>query len=239
VWNNARTLSRVASAGFLLASLLTAYEVLWRVAQLNVFAVREIRVVGDVGHVTREQVETVIFRELRGNFFTMDLGAARGAFEKLPWVRQVDVRRRWPDRIDFVIEEHRAIARWGSTALVNDHGEIFEGASNQTLPVFSGPDGTSEEVVQKYRSFAHALAAIGRHIDEVRLSPRRAWRVRLDDGTAIELGRDAVENRLAAFVAAYDRTVGQMQARTAYIDLRYANGFAVRIKGMKWGDKRA
>lgn len=239
MWNNARTLNHVASGGFLLAGLLVGYGVLWHVARLDIFAVREIRVVGDVEHVTREQVETVVFREVRGNFLTMDLGATRGAFEKLPWVRRVDIRRRWPNRIDFVIEEHRVIARWGNTALVNDHGEVFEGASDRTLPVFTGPDGTSEEVVQKYRSFARELAGIGRHIDEIRLSARRAWQVRLDDGSVIELGREAVENRLAAFVAAYDRTVGRMHAGTAYIDLRYANGFAVRVKGMKWSEKRA
>jgi cell division protein FtsQ len=41
---------------------------------------------------------------LRGNFFTVDLEAVKETFEKLPWVRKAEVRRRWPDA-------HRAAPR--------------------------------------------------------------------------------------------------------------------------------
>ncbi|NIO43256.1 MAG: FtsQ-type POTRA domain-containing protein, partial [Burkholderiales bacterium] len=84
-------------------------------------------VLENVAHVTREQVRTIVVDELRGTFFTIDLQGAQTAFEKLPWVRRVDIRRRWPDRLVVAIEEHRELARWGNTALVNLHGELFEG----------------------------------------------------------------------------------------------------------------
>lgn len=239
MWDDARALNFLASLGYALAGLLLACAVLWRVAQLDDFAVREVGIVGDVAHLTREQVETVVFRHLRGNFFTMDLESARDAFEKLPWVRRVEVSRRWPDRIEFAVEEHRPLARWGESALVNEYGEVFEGASNHRLPVFSGPEGSAQEVVQRYIDFERLLAAVGRRIAEISLSPRRAWRLRLDDATVIELGRDEVEQRLATFVAAYDRSVGRLDAAALHVDLRYANGFAIRTKAIRRSDKRA
>jgi cell division protein FtsQ len=222
MWDDARALNVLASLGYALAGLLLAGGILWRVAQL-----------------TREQVETVAFRHLRGNFFTMDLESARDAFEKLPWVRRVEVSRRWPDRIEFAVEEHRPLARWGESALVNEYGEVFEGASNHRLPVFSGPEGSAQEVVQRYIDFERTLAVIGRRIEKADLSRRRAWRLKLDDDTVIELGRDDVDNRLATFVEAYVRSVGQLDISALHVDVRYANGFAIRANTIRRSDRGA
>ena len=239
MWDDARALNVLASLGYALAGLLLAGGIFWRLAQLENFAVREIRIVGDAAHLTREQVATVAFRHLRGNFFTMDLESARDAFKKLPWVRRVEVSRRWPDRIEFAVEEHRPLARWGESALVNEYGEVFEGASNHRLPVFSGPEGSAQEVVQRYIDFERTLAVIGRRIEKADLSRRRAWRLKLDDDTVIELGRDDVDKRLATFVEAYVRSAGQLDISALHVDLRYANGFAVRANAIRRSDRGA
>ena len=238
MWNSLRALNLAGAMCFALAATLLLYGLLWRAAQSDAFAVRHIDVTGDTSHLTRQQVEAVVFGHVRGTFFSMDLQSARDAFSKLPWVRQVQVRRRWPDRIEFAVEEHRPLARWGSTALVNEYGEVFEGASNVTLPRFEGPEGSAQEVVQHYVDLGRALEGIGRRIDEMRLSPRRAWRLKLDDGMVIELGREDIDARLTTFVAAYQR-IGQLQGGVARVDLRYANGFAVRSGANKRTGGRA
>jgi cell division protein FtsQ len=45
------------------------------------------------------------------------------------------------------------------------------------------------------------------------------------------LGRDAdgAETRLARFVEAYPATLGRIARRHEYVDLRYPNGFALRV----------
>jgi cell division protein FtsQ len=68
---------------------------------------------------------------------------------------------------------------------------------------------------------------------QVRVSPRRAWQLRLDNGLTLELGREQIEARLARFVGAYDRTLGRLGRRIEHVDLRYSNGFAVRMPGLK------
>ena len=239
MWNNARALNRISGAIFVVTVLVLVGGVAWRAAQIDTFAVRQIDVVGDITHVTREQVETIVFSELEGTFFTVDLGGAQAAFEKLPWVRRVDVRRRWPNRLEFAVEEHREFARWGNSALVNQHGEVFEGASNNRLPLFEGPEGSCTEVTRNYMQFNEALGRIGRRVETVRVSERRAWRLRLDDGTVIELGRDGVIARLSTYVAAYGRSVARLKGGARYVDLRYANGFTVRVKDLQWSETRA
>ncbi len=239
MWDNAATLNRTAGLLYGAAALLIVYGCIHYVVHLPVFPLREIRVIGDVGHVTNDQVAAVIARELRGNFFTVDLAQAREAFEKLPWVRKVNVRRQWPDRLELAVEEHKPLARWGSTALVNAHGEVFEAAISSTLPVFSGPEGTASEVVARYAEFDRLLVPIGRKVVLIALSARRAWQLRLDDGMVLHLGRENLEGRLAGFVSAYQRTVARLPQPPSHVDLRYSNGFAVRTPGMKWDARKA
>jgi cell division protein FtsQ len=191
--------------------------------------VREVRVLGTLTHVTREQVDATVKKQLTGNFFTVDLAGARRAFERLPWVRRVEVRRVWPDRLHVVLDEHVAIARWNDSGLVNTHGEVFSAASDAKLPVFDGPQGSAQEMARQYTLFSDALAAVRLSPSSITLSQRRAWEVRLSSGLTLKLGRDQVNERLATFLSVYERTVAPVSSRLDYVDLRYPNGFAVRL----------
>jgi cell division protein FtsQ len=82
------------------------------------------------------------------------------------------------------------------------------------------------------------VAPMQRKITQIRVSPRRAWQLKLDDGMVIELGRDNLDTRLAAFVNAYARAVVQLPQAPLHVDLRYSNGFAVRSPGLKWAPNK-
>jgi len=233
MWDEPDLLNAAASLIFAAAFLLAGYGALHYVVRLPQFPLREVRVSGALEHVTRKQIEDVVTREFSGNFFTLDLAAVRSAFEKLPWVRAVSVRRQWPDRLDVTLEEHVPLARWGGTALVNTQGEVFTAAYDGRLPLFVGPPGSAKEIAIQYGYFARRLAAIGQAPVEVRVSARGAWQLRLDSGLVIELGREQIESRLERLVAVYDRTIGRLQRRLDYVDLRYTNGFAVRLPEAK------
>jgi cell division protein FtsQ len=237
MWDDTGALKMSANLLFAVSAMLMLYGAVQYGIRLPIFPLREIQVAGEVAHLTREQVEDVVTKEIRGNFFTADLAQARAAFEKLPWVRRVHVRRQWPDCLQVSVEEHKALARWGSTALVSAQAEVFEAAINAKLPFLKGPEGTAQEVVSHYLLFENALEPVGRHISQITLSPRHAWALKLDDGMILELGRDDIESRLAGFVGAYERTVASLPRPASYVDLRYTNGFAVRSSGVKSAGK--
>lgn len=227
MWDNHRHLNRVATGLYGIAALLLVYWVLIAIARLPVFPLREIQVSGRIAHTTPDQVRAVIDGRLQGNFLTLDLEAARVSLQRLPWVRRVLVRREWPDRLDVQIEEHVALARWRESALVNTYGELFEAATNEALPVFSAPDGTAAEVTRNYLLFSRLLGPLGRHPAQVLLSDRRAWQLRLDDGTVLELGRAQIEEKMRRLVAVYPRALERLPGQPQRIDLRYSNGFAI------------
>ena len=229
MWDKPYLLRGAANALLAAALLLAAYAALHYFKRLPDFALREVRVANALAHVTTDQLEAVVAREVEGNFFTLDLERARAAFEKLPWVRKASVRRQWPARLEVAIEEHVPLGRWGDAGLINTYGESFTAAFSGALPLFVGPPGSEKEITAQYIRFQRSLAAIGLVPVEVQVSPRRSWQVRVASGMTLQLGRDDVEARLNRFVAVYGRTVGRLQRRLAYIDLRYPNGFAVGI----------
>ena len=233
MWDRTVLMNGLAGALYAAAAVLALYVAWSLAARLPMFALREVRVGGELAHVTRDQVEGVVQRDLKGNFLTLDLAATSASFQKLPWVRTANVRRLWPGRLDVVLEEHVPLARWAGAALVNTQGEVFQAAYDGKLPVFIGPEGMAREIAIQFRYFRSSLETIGQTPVEVWVSPRRDWQLKLESGVTLVLGREQVEARLARFVAVHDRTLARLGRRVDYVDLRYSNGFAVRVPELR------
>jgi cell division protein FtsQ len=226
VWDNPRQLNMLA--GFLVGLVVLAFSLtaLQLAMRSPLWPIREVTIRGELQHTLRSEIEAALYHRVSGNFFSVDVEGVRAALERLPWVRRAAVRRVWPDRLEATLEEHVALARWGETALVNTFGERFAGGSKEPLPRFSGPRGAESEMTRRYARFSELVAPLGATVDEVILTPRLAWQLKLSNGVRLALGRDAdaAETRLERFVQAAAKGV----ARYDYIDLRYPNGFAVR-----------
>ncbi|MDD5470723.1 MAG: cell division protein FtsQ/DivIB, partial [Sideroxydans sp.] len=158
----------------------------------------------------------------------VDLAETRAAFQQLPWVRSVSVRRKFPWQLEVVIEEHIALARWNKTAMVNTYGEVFEAETDEQLPAFLAEQENSLVVARMFSELEQELQPLQRHIVQLTLSPRMAWQARLDDGMEIALGREAMRERLARFAKVFPYSVAVRIPNASRIDLRYRNGFAVQ-----------
>lgn len=239
MWDDPKALNALAAtlAAFALA-LLALGAIVWA-ARHDAFALREVVVSTPLARSSPAHLEAAIRSDLSGTFFTLDLDEARAALARVPWVRSVALRRRWPGRLEVAVEEHVPYARWGDDALVNTEGEVFAAAYGGELPRFDGPDARAGEVAARHREWGALLAPLGLELDAVAVSARGGWRlVAVADGgaLAIELGRDEPDARLRRFVAAYGRTVGALAragTRVGEVDLRYRNGFAARVPGFR------
>jgi cell division protein FtsQ len=217
-----------------LAALAVCFGALYWLLLPERFPVSQVELKGKLEKTTRAELEAALPRA-SGNFFAADLAELRAGVERLPWVRRVAVRRVWPGRLELSVEEHVALGRWGDDALVNTHGEKFLGKSDQALPGFVAPAGTEAEVARRYRRFTEILTPLGTTVQRVVLSPRHAWQLRLANGLHLMLGRDAdaAEARLRKFVEAYPATIARVPHKYEYVDLRYPNGFALRLPEFK------
>lgn len=216
--------------------LALALVVLPLVAVLNGWIAAErwpmqrLSVTGEFRQVGEDQVRAAVLPHVGQGFFAVRLSEVRDALARLPWVKEVEVRKRWPDLLEVHLVEHRAFARWGDERLLSDRGELFavqHGAIPGGLPELDGPDAQVAEVVALYQFAGDRFRGAGERVRSVSLSPRGSWRLQLEGGTEVVLGRSDTQRRLGRFA----RLLPQIQAADPRpilrADLRYSNGFAV------------
>lgn len=243
-----RLMNGVASVIFVLAALgAVVAGVLW-LMRSPLFPIRAIQLDGDLQRNSVPTIRANAAPLLAGNFFSVDLQAGRSAFETVPWVRRAVVRRVWPDRLAVRLEEHRAAAIWegqgaeegaGGERLVNSFGEVFEAnvgdVEDDSLPVLAGPEGQAGAMLALLRRLQPALARLDLAVARLQLSGRGSWRVELDSGAALELGRGDEEQLMARserFVRTYTQVAAKWRQPLEYADLRHTDGYAVRLRGV-------
>jgi len=240
-----RLMNGVANALFMLVLLMLLLAGLVWAAGLPVFAIQAVSVSGDVAHYNAATLRSNVMPHLQGTFFTLDLKEARKVFEAVPWVRQAVVRREFPNRLRVQLQEHQAVAFWGAEGdmrLVNNYGEVFEAnvgeVEQDNLPRLNGPEGQSAQVLAMHRTLQPLFTPMDLTLDQLELTARGGWRGQLDSTTALEFGSgDTAE--LVARAQRFLKTVTQVTARykrrpaqLATVDLRHADGYAIRLEGV-------
>jgi len=193
---------------------------------------RHLVVTGEFRQVSDAQVRQVVLPYVQRGFFAVDLESMRARLANLPWVQKVEVRKRWPDRLEVSLSEYRPLARWGKDRLLSENGEIFPApkVALPTLPQFQAPDDRAADMIVFHNLARPLFLGIGRQVVEATLTARGSWSLRLSDGTEIDIGRGDPQARLARFARLMPRLLSTDPRPLLRADLRYTNGFA-----LTWG----
>jgi cell division protein FtsQ len=255
VWNEARIINATANMLTVLAVLALLSAALVWLVRLPVFDFKKIEIVSapntSFQYVAPDLIRSAIAGQLYGNFFTMDLGQARKAFESASWVRQAQVRRVWPNMLRVTIEEQKPQGLWNENQLVNTWGEVFTAnraalEDEASLPQFAGPEGTESLMIQRYAELTQWFEQIGIQVSGLTLTNRYALQVTLSNGLTLDLGRDpgaeapdpqagvpgavTFGERIERFVRTWPKVLAQIpQREVRHVDLRYPDGFALTL----------
>ena len=191
MWDNPRLLNLAADVLYAAAAVLLVMLVWHAALRAPQAPLRAVTLTGELVRVDAQAVQERLAGRVTGNFFGVNLDEVRRLVGEAAWVRHVEVRREWPDRLVVRIEEHRPLARWTGGRLVSEQGELFEGSSDAALPQLAGPPGSERDVTRRYLAMRERLAPIGLEPVQVTLSPRHAWQARLSNGLVLALGRIA------------------------------------------------
>jgi cell division protein FtsQ len=240
-----KLMNLTASVLFVGCALLVLAAGAWWMVRHPAFAIARIVVQGDLAHNNAVTLRANVAPQITGNFFTVNLGQARSAFEQAPWVRSAQVRREYPRTLRVLLQEHHAVAYWGpesGSAMVNAQGEVFEAdggdAEQGDLPRWNGPQDQSVQVQQMYGLLQPVFEPLGMGLDALELSGRGGWRVTLDSGAVLELGGgtgDEVVQRTQRFLRTLTQVAAHYGRRADALesaDLRHNGGYALRLRGV-------
>jgi len=195
------------------------------------FPIEHVEIKASFQHVDREKIQSIISESMSEGFFTLSVADLHLALQQLPWVKQAEVKRVWPNTLAVRILEYQPIVRWGHAGLVSNEGALFYppyATLPKELPVLRGPVTLVPQILQGYRQMQQQFDQRGLLIEEVDVSPRLAWRVKLKNGTLLAVGRDQQHEHIRRFLAVWPELKKRFKKKISYIDLRYPNGIAVQ-----------
>lgn len=193
--------------------------------------IRWLEIDGAFDRVSAEQLRAGLVPASNGSFFTVDLPAVKAAAFRQAWVSTVTVQKVWPDTVRVQVTEFVPLAHWIDGQLISTSGQQFKvpGADEiQGLPWLFGSETQLESVFRTWKEFNNELMPTGLEIEHIRLDPRGAWFLELNNGTQVHIGREWAMTRLQTLVKSWPGLMQGKDLAPLAIDLRYTNGFAVR-----------
>ncbi|MGD9888681.1 MAG: cell division protein FtsQ/DivIB [Halothiobacillaceae bacterium] len=201
------------------------------------FPLRVVKVDGELQHLKPQAVQTAVDERLQGSFFGVDLPIVLRGLTDLAWIKDARVRREWPDKLHLWVEEHKPLALWRGDAVLTADGSLIypEGKREDDqklskLPALSGADGREMALWNELNRLGGLLEPTGLRVVALREDQRGSQTLLLEHGLSLRLGREDVEKRLQRFLAVFPKTLAGRIGEVEEVDLRYANGFSVRMR---------
>lgn len=205
----------------------------FKVTDTNTFPINSVKIVGEYGRVEQFALKDAIGPYVTDGFFRVNVKGIQQNVETLPWVAKAVVRRHWPDTVEVAIAQQQAQASWNQAAVIDDKQQLFPANNDMSpvgLPSLHGPEGAHLQVWRDYQQMQAQLEPLGLQIVDLRMDKRRAWRVELDNGMQLLLGKVDYMHQLRHFSRSYTQVFAAREARVGTVDLRYRNAMAVRWK---------
>jgi len=211
------------------------------------FTIESIQIEGSQYRVDPRTIERIAWRNVHGNYFSVNLNAIEEQLKEIPGVYAVAVRRVWPGALRISITESEGLTKWselrpdgspGTERLVN----LPPGRVLGQIPELSGPVKRRQAVFNTYLETDRTLWPLGLEITTVNLTRAGDWTFRIrssqSDASAsflLVVGRQDPVVKVSDFAQVFEAALGSQVNSIAAIDLRYPSGLAVRWKSSTSG----
>lgn len=163
------------------------------------------------------------------NFFSLDVHEVKYELEQLALIKTVEVHKVWPETLFIKFKEDIPVAVWNEETLLNPGGEeliLPDSFDTADLPRLFGPTEHIESVMRQYQRFQSSLSQAEASMKSLTMNPVGSWKIELENGWTIRLGRHQIEQRL-------ERAIELLQIlpqeKVAVVDLRYGKGAAIKM----------
>lgn len=204
----------------------------WLVQDKDV-QLKHLHVQGEPKFTAQSDIVAAVKQANISTFFDLDVKQMQTQVTALPWVASASVRKQWPDTLQVYVVEHKAVAHWNDSLMINQQGEVFSAPSQpelNTLPRLFGPEGSEQEAWHAFEQFAALFKVNNLRLNSLALSERFAWQLWLDNGIKLNLGREEKAKRVQRFIDIYPHLKKRQDVQVDSVDLRYDTGLAVRFK---------
>ncbi|WP_260080493.1 FtsQ-type POTRA domain-containing protein [Candidatus Palibaumannia cicadellinicola] len=189
-------------------------------------------IIGKLHYTNKENIlNNIMALGAKNNFMKQNVNIIHNKLKQLPWIKEVSVRKQWPDQLNINLVEYEPVAYWNNLFMLDHDGNIFRVIFHiNSIPMLFGPKNSEKHVLNYYLSINPLLTAAKLKLKKVSFSKSNSWQLTLQDDINLILGRTNSHQRLKCFIKMYPIIIQQaltINKRISYVDFRYQSGFAV------------
>lgn len=187
---------------------------------------------------TNADIREILSQEpaLKG-YFGQNIQEIKDKLLSMSWVKDVVVRKLYPDRLSITLIEHKPVAIWNDDYFVSEQGVVFrlpkERMTEAQMPLLYGPDTEGKKVLDAWEKIRKDLNARRLDLVSVSVDNRGSWSIRLTNQIELRLGRGEWTPKIDRFVTIFPEITVPEGSRLSYVDLRYPHGAAVGFSPVK------
>ena len=200
----------------------------------TLFSVQTIKITGDFSHISKNNLKKIILPFLDKGLLGLDYARMRERLQQVAWMDDVTIQRVWPHTLMVQFTTKKPVALMPDNNLMDEQGNIFRAdlvdAALLDLPLFVVPLGQQIAVLQLYRAVKPLISTLALQIKKIQLVEAQYWSLVLSNGLTLYLSRIDAKEQVKRFVRVYFDVVAHQVSRIAYVDLRYEQGIAIKLK---------
>lgn len=181
--------------------------------------------------VDKEELNNSLKQLLKSGFLYSNLDMIKARLMQNKWIKDLSLRKVWPENIIVSVEEHKPYAYWDKNKVLTTDGEIvtvnFKG-DDKFYPNFIAPENYSKKIISQYEVYNSKLENTGHFIIQMEITSYGSLIFVLDNKVKVILGKNSSLMQWQRVIDLYMYIEKNYKAKIAYIDARYLNGIAVK-----------
>lgn len=220
---------------------------------LNLLPIENVRISAPFQYTSEVQIKNILIKAgiQKANFFSINMSKIIRSLEKNPWIKDVQITRVWPNRVNINYKENAPLAYLNQDKIIiKDNCKVValpEGLTknlkyysyenlndDQILPFLVGDEKNTKKLCDTLVNIEIYVKPINNRIKKLVFSRRNSIYLELDNGITVLLGKNNILERFKRFVSfiskkGYENLIVSKDAKVdyPYIDMRYHNGLAV------------
>lgn len=251
VWNSPKVMNSISIFIFVGLVFYVSYLFFSMVLSHSYFDLKNVILVVEnnkTPNVKKEDIYKIINESLNGTALNTDLEQISFRILNNLWVSDVVVRRIWPNKMLVRVKENKVVAVFNKQTFLTEDGNLtriplsekskIESNGDCRLLELEGPMTAIPLMMKHAQLFGNSLSEIGLNLKTLRLTEQYSWEVETVSNLLLRFGVNYSDSpislRLKNFVRAFPKLkenfTNNLPAnnRIKHVDLRYAQGFAVK-----------
>lgn len=195
--------------------------------------VNKISISSNGNNVNTDILKTQIKKKIKlQNFFNINPLNIQKELINHPWIKKIEVYKKFPDKLIIKITERVAIAIFNDISLVDGSGNIFKRLEKKKnlLKFYADDQKEVKYIYNFYKKFIkfQNLNNIQIDISYIKINSIKEFVVRTKANNLIYFGSKNIDERLGRFIQLYGSIELENLNNVEYFDMRYTNGVSVK-----------